>query len=200
MPIAELEKLLTQLVAEHQTMLQCLDAHQAAMRQFRLDDLAIASSGIEQSRTRIAFLETRRRLTMQQVVRLHKVSPTAPLAEIANIVPQYKLSLLRLREQLKQLAGQIARKSTVSGKSGQRVAGPPQHGRAADRQRRAAGERIHPPRHPERTPPHRHHGRRWLEEGFRGQGSGNKQERSPNRQTQSEKRFIPKPQTLNPEP
>ena len=115
-PIAELEKLLTQLVAEHQQLLKSVDAHATAMRTMALADLAAAGSAIEQCRTRIVFLEGRRRLAIGQIVRLHKVPPTASLAEIAAIVPQYKLSLLKLRDQLKTLTTQIARKTNVSGK------------------------------------------------------------------------------------
>ncbi|HEX8340646.1 MAG TPA: flagellar export chaperone FlgN [Tepidisphaeraceae bacterium] len=115
-PIAELEKVLTQLVAEHGQLLKCVDAHASAMRTMAVADLAAAGSAIEQSRTRIMFLEGRRRLAIAQIVRLHKVPPTASLAEIAAAAPQYKLSLLKLRDQLKALTTQIARKTNVSGK------------------------------------------------------------------------------------
>jgi hypothetical protein len=113
--IAELEKLLGQLVTEHGQLLKCVDAHGVAMRSLRTEDLIAAGSEIEKCRTRILFLEARRRMALQQITRLHKVPPTASLGEIADLVPQYKLSLLKLREQLRQLTGQIGRKTKISG-------------------------------------------------------------------------------------
>lgn len=115
-PIAELEKLLTMLLAEHRTLLAAVTAHQDAMRSFRFDDLTGAQDAIEASRTRIVMAEARRRVTVQQIVRLHKLPATASLTQIAEVAPQHKQSLLKLRDELKLLAGQITRKTTVSSK------------------------------------------------------------------------------------
>lgn len=115
-PIAELEKLLTMLLAEHRTLLDAITAHQDAMRTFRFDDLATAQDAIEASRTRIVMTEARRRVLVQQIVRLHKLPATVSLTQIAEVAPQHKKNLLKLRDELKLLAGQITRKTTVSSK------------------------------------------------------------------------------------
>ena len=114
--IAELEKVLGQLVAEHATLLTRFQEHAAAMPALRLGDLAAAGQAIEASRTRIVFLESRRKLAIAQVVRLHKVSPTASLAELAELSPPHRLALLKHREQLRALVAQIARRGTISAK------------------------------------------------------------------------------------
>jgi hypothetical protein len=119
MPIADLEKLLLQIAAEHRTLLANLTLHQDAMRTFKLDEMTAAGEAVEASRTRLVMLEARRRVLVQQIARLHKLAPNASLAEIAAIAPQHKAGLLKIRDELKLITGQITRRTTVS----QKVAG-----------------------------------------------------------------------------
>jgi hypothetical protein len=115
--IAELEKLLTLIVSEHHVLSDAIQRHQDAMRAFQFDDLAAAQEAIEASRTRLVMHEARRRVFVQQIVRFHKLPGDASLLQIAEAAPpQYRKNLLKLRDDLKLLAGQIARKTTVSSK------------------------------------------------------------------------------------
>ncbi len=115
-PIGELEKLLTTIVAEHRVLSDAVQAHQDAMRQFRFDDMNAAQEAIEASRTRLVLQEARRRMIVQQVVRLHKLPANASLQQIADAAPQFRKSLVKLRDELKFITGQITRKTTISGK------------------------------------------------------------------------------------
>ncbi|HEY0007795.1 MAG TPA: hypothetical protein VGB55_03640 [Tepidisphaeraceae bacterium] len=117
--IVELEKLLGQIVAEHNMLLGGIEAHQDAMKQFRIDDVATCGKMIESSRTRMVLLEARRRMLVQQIVRINKLPADAALSDIAALVPQHKAALLKRREELKTLTALISRKTLVSS----RVAG-----------------------------------------------------------------------------
>ncbi len=115
-PIAELEKLLARMLADHKTLLAAIESHQVAMKGFRFDELTEAGEKIEALRTQIVITEARRRVVIQQIVRLHKLPATVSLAEIADVVPLHRLPLLKLRDELKLVTGQISRKTTVSAK------------------------------------------------------------------------------------
>jgi len=115
-PIAELEKLLNAIVTEHRTLSDTVQAHQDAMRQFRFEDMTTAQEAIEASRTRMVIHEARRRMFVQQIVRLHKLPANASLQQIADAAPQFRKNLLKLRDDLKLITGQITRKTTISGK------------------------------------------------------------------------------------
>lgn len=115
-PIAELEKLMTALVKEHQVLCDAVQMHQDAMRKFKPEELAAAQAAVESSRTRILSHESRRRVVVQQVARLHKLPMNASLQQIADAAPQYRKNLLKLRDDLKTLTAQISRKTTVSAK------------------------------------------------------------------------------------
>jgi hypothetical protein len=111
----ELEKLLAQLIAEHKTLLNAVELHLEAMRTFKFEHVSQATEAVEASRTRVMMLETRRRVVIQQICRMNKLPANATLTQIADVAtPQGKVTLLKLREELKQIAGQISRKTNVS--------------------------------------------------------------------------------------
>lgn len=115
MQTAELEKLLAQLVHEHGILLNAVELHLEAMRTFKFERVAQATEAIESSRMRIVMLETRRRIVIQQLCRLNKLPASATLAQIAEVAtPQGKANLLKLREALKQITTQVAKKTNVS--------------------------------------------------------------------------------------
>lgn len=118
-PIAELEKLLAQIVAEHRTLLDGLHLHVEAMKAFKIDNVSIATDAVEASRVRIVMFESRRKVLLQQIARTYKLPVTATLRQIADIAPEHRVSLLKHREALQQITDEIARKTTVSS----RVAG-----------------------------------------------------------------------------
>lgn len=113
-PIVELEKLLTLLVRDHQELADAMQQHQQAMRNLRSDLLTSARTQIESCRNRILAHETRRRVVVQQIIRLHRLQPNPSLQQLAEVVPAYRDRLLKLREELTRLTAQIGRQNTIS--------------------------------------------------------------------------------------
>src|SRR4030081_3353629 len=114
--ISELEAILVELIAEHQRLLKHLHAQQAAMKQFDLKTMDAAANQQEASRLRIATLETKRRLFVQQITRAHNAPGNLTIADIAKLYPQRASVLLELRATLKDLISQVSVRATVSGK------------------------------------------------------------------------------------
>ena len=114
--ISELEKNLQSQVAEHRTLFAAVTKHLDAMRQFDLAAITAAADAVEASKGRVVGLEGRRRNLMAQVIRTHKFDAAITLADIADQVPAHRVSLTKLREQLRGLTQEIASKSTVSTK------------------------------------------------------------------------------------
>ncbi|MGN6505008.1 MAG: flagellar export chaperone FlgN [Tepidisphaeraceae bacterium] len=115
-PIAELEKVLAQLVAEHRTLLEAVTAHTDAMRGFDHQKITAAADAVEASRKRIGLYEMKRKTQMQQVARTHKLPADVSLRQIAEAVPEHRENLTRLREALRDLAQQISHKTSISGR------------------------------------------------------------------------------------
>ncbi|HEX8325836.1 MAG TPA: hypothetical protein VF595_18170 [Tepidisphaeraceae bacterium] len=114
--IAELEKALAAQVAEHRILLAAVNAHLDAMRTFSLPDITAAADAVEASRGRAVHHEKRRLALMAQVVRTHKLQANVTLAEIAVAVPAHRMSLMRLRDELRELTADIAARTGVSAK------------------------------------------------------------------------------------
>jgi hypothetical protein len=122
--IAELDKLLAQLVAEHNTLAGCMDTHLAAMKRMSADEIVAAGASIELCRTRLVSIENRRRVLVQQIVRINKLPAAASLSDIAAVcLPPAKASLLKRRDELKLVTGLVKRKSLVSAKLAGALAG-----------------------------------------------------------------------------
>ncbi len=115
--IVELEKLLTSIIAEHRVLSDAIQAHQDAMRTFKVDALAVAQQAIESSRTRLLSFEARRRVTVQQIARVHRLPADPSLMQIADVAPPVsRKNLMKLRDDLRAITEQVARKTTVSAK------------------------------------------------------------------------------------
>ncbi|MBA3273366.1 MAG: flagellar export chaperone FlgN [Chthoniobacterales bacterium] len=122
--LPEIESLLQLLIAEHQKLLAHVDLQQAAMRAFDMRTMDQAAKLQEAARLRIASLETRRRGVILQIARLSKLNEKdLTLAKLAEMNPQRGVQLLRLRNELKTIAQQIAQKTNVAGKLASAVAG-----------------------------------------------------------------------------
>ena len=112
--VLELEKALAAQVAEHRVLFAAVTRHLDAMRLFDLNAINTASDAVEASRSRVVGLESRRRGLMAQVVRTHKLPDGITLSDLADAVPTHRVSLLKLREQLRGLTAEISAKSGVS--------------------------------------------------------------------------------------
>jgi hypothetical protein len=117
--LVELERVLEQLIAEHRKLLAHVEAQQAAMRKLDLKTIEQTSSLQEMTRVRIGALEQRRKLAVAQLALSLRMAGTPTLAALAEAMPAARSRLLALREQLRDLAGQVAARARVAG----RVAG-----------------------------------------------------------------------------
>ena len=118
-PIAELEKLLVQIIAEHAALLGGLHLHVEAMKSFKIADVSAATDIVEASRVRIVMFESRRRALLQQIARTYKLPAAATLRQIADAAPEHRVSLMKHRAELQAITQEISNKTTVSS----RVAG-----------------------------------------------------------------------------
>jgi hypothetical protein len=112
--LAELESVLTMLVAEHRKLLTFTDAQQAAMRSVDLAALDAAVNGQEACRLRITTLEVRRRGLAVQLTKGHKVEQPVTLTKLADLYPQRRQSLFKLRDELRDVASTISNRTKVS--------------------------------------------------------------------------------------
>ena len=111
----DLEAALQQLVAEHRTLLANLEAQQQAMRKLNVEALEVATAAQEASRLRIATIDTRRRLLVQQIAKLARLDEKQlTLAKLADLHPPRRPQLLALRTELKDLAAKITHKAAVA--------------------------------------------------------------------------------------
>lgn len=121
--LTELENVLEHLIGEHRRMLGMLDAQQKAMKAMALDEIEACSHRQESSRLRIATLEARRQMLVQQLARLGRLSGSVTLAQVAQVFPQNGPKLLALRDELKGLVRQITERTNIAGKLASAVLG-----------------------------------------------------------------------------
>jgi hypothetical protein len=112
--LAELESVLTMLVAEHRKLLTFTDAQQAAMRSVDLAALDAAVNGQEACRLRITTLEVRRRGLAVQLTKGQRVEQPVTLTKLADLYPQRRQSLFKLRDELRDVASTISNRTKVS--------------------------------------------------------------------------------------
>jgi hypothetical protein len=116
-PLAELENILRLLVAEHRKLLAHVEAQQSAMRAMDLAALDVAMNQQEAARLRIATIENRRRAAVVQIARAARIDPNGlTLTKLATLYPAQGQPLLLLRDELKEVAAQIGKRTQVSGR------------------------------------------------------------------------------------
>jgi hypothetical protein len=113
--VQDLETLLDQLVAEHKKLLGYVQQQTAAMKEMDLPAMEAARTQQEACRQRIRQIDHRRRGTVQQLSRLHKLSDELTLTQISELYPQNAAALTKKRDVLKRLAAEIALKTNVAG-------------------------------------------------------------------------------------
>jgi hypothetical protein len=112
--LAELESVLTMLVAEHRRLLTFTDAQQAAMRSVDLGALDAAVNGQEACRLRITTLDVRRRGLVVQLTKGQRVEQPVTLTKLADFYPQRRQPLFKLRDELRDVASTISNRTKVS--------------------------------------------------------------------------------------
>jgi hypothetical protein len=121
--ISDLHAILAQLIAQHRKLLELLDAQHAAMKAFDLGAMADLMPRQEMTRLCIGDLENKRRSLMRQIAAAHKLPEEPRLARMAELFPQHAQALLKVRSELRDLAGQIAQRSQLSGRLASAVLG-----------------------------------------------------------------------------
>ena len=121
--IADLELLLKQMIDEHRKLLKQVEQQHDAMRHLDRKLIDETTKLQEGSRTRIAALETRRRLVVLQIARGLKLNGEPKIPALAEHFPQRKLALLSLRDQLRQLVKEISTKNQIAGRLANAVLG-----------------------------------------------------------------------------
>ena len=122
--LPELENVLRLLIDEHRRLLAHLEAQQAAMKAFDLKALDDARNQQEASRLRVTSLENRRRATVVLVARALRVdAQTLTVTRLAELQPAAAKSLLKLRDELRAIASQVATRTHVAGRLASAVLG-----------------------------------------------------------------------------
>jgi hypothetical protein len=117
--ILELETLLRALVGEHKKLLTAFEHQQQAMRAFDVKMMEDVGSAQEACRMRISTLETKRRALVAQLARGARLAGQPNVSQLAELFPERKAELLRLRTELRDVVQQVATRTHVAG----RVAG-----------------------------------------------------------------------------
>lgn len=116
--LAELESVLTMLIAEHRRLLTFTDAQQAAMRVVDLFALDAAVNGQEACRLRITTLDVRRRGLVAQLVKgqpvAQPIGQPVTLTKLGELYPLRRQSLYKLRDELRDVASTISNRTKVS--------------------------------------------------------------------------------------
>ena len=114
--LLELENILQALVDEHRKLSSHVATQQNAMKTLQIETMQDAMHRQESTRLRIAALDNRRRLLVQQIARLMRTGDDVTITQIAAAFPQNGPRLLQLRNDLKRLAQQIADSTHVAGR------------------------------------------------------------------------------------
>ena len=115
--LPELENVLQLLVAEHRRLLAHLEAQQAAMKAFDLKALDDARNQQEACRLRVATLENKRRAAVALIAKTLRVDgQTLMLTRLAELQPASRNALLKLRDELRDLAARITARTHVAGR------------------------------------------------------------------------------------
>ena len=115
--LPELESVLQSLVNEHRRLLAHLEAQQAAMKAFDLPALDDSRNQQEASRLRVATLENKRRAIVAMLAKALRVEGRElTLTRLADLQPARRDALLKLRDELRDLAARITARTHVAGR------------------------------------------------------------------------------------
>jgi hypothetical protein len=110
----ELESLLTELLVEHRKMLGHVESQLAAMKQMNVRQMEAARNLQNASRSRIIGLENRRRIVTQQIARVNQLKTEPKIPQLAEMFPQRRVPLLKLRADLETVMKDVQSQSFVS--------------------------------------------------------------------------------------
>jgi FlgN protein len=114
--VTDLETILQQMIVEHGKLLKLTENQHAAMKKLDRKAMDEATNLQDSSRLRIASLEQKRRSLVIQISRALRLTGEVKIPQIAEHFPQRKQALLKLREELRNLIGQVTTKNHIAGK------------------------------------------------------------------------------------
>ena len=114
--VADLESVLGNLIVEHRKLLKLLEAQQGAMRHFKLELMEEITLQQEKLRMRIVSLENQRKQIVLQIVKQNRIEGEVTLSRLAELYPPRKESLLKLKDELRKIIGQVQTRGTVAGR------------------------------------------------------------------------------------
>jgi hypothetical protein len=121
--LLEIEAILAQLVAEHRRLLAQVDAQQAAMRALKLEAIEQATHQQESTRLRIATLDTKRRALGLQIARAMRIKDEPTITRLAQLFPARSDAIIKLRDELKAVIGEIAARTNLAARLAAAVLG-----------------------------------------------------------------------------
>lgn len=114
--VADLEAILQQLILEHKKLFKHLESQQAAMKSLNLKAMDDATQQLEAARLRIATSEHRRRSLVLQIAKAHRLQGEPKIPQLADLFPQRKAALLKLRAELREVVTAVVSRNHVAGK------------------------------------------------------------------------------------
>lgn len=112
----DLEVILDQLIVEHRKLLQYIQQHATAMKQMDITAMEQSRAQQEACRLRVKAIDTRRKLTVINLMKLHKLPVEPTLSQIAQLYPQQGQSLINKRDTLRAIVGELALRTNVTSK------------------------------------------------------------------------------------
>jgi hypothetical protein len=106
--LADLQSLLRQIADEHRKLLGQMEAQHAAMKRFDAPAMADLVNQQEATRLRINQLEIRRKAMTRALMQAARLAEEPTLTRLAELFPPYAPALLKIRDELRDLAGAIA--------------------------------------------------------------------------------------------
>ncbi|MBV8779806.1 MAG: flagellar export chaperone FlgN [Phycisphaerae bacterium] len=117
--ILDIETVMQQLIDEHRKVLAQVVKQREAMKAFNVREMEDIALLQEATRLRIVKLELQRRALVQQIVKLYKLKGTPTISQLSELFPQQRETLFRLRDELREVMGEVRSRTQIAG----RVAG-----------------------------------------------------------------------------
>jgi len=124
--VLELETILQNLLVEHRKLLKLVEQHESAIRAMDLKGMDACASQQEAARLRVAALNNQRISVVQQLVRTMRIDlgpDGLTLKRLAELHPPRRAALLKLRDELREVATAISNRTKVSGRVTRAVLG-----------------------------------------------------------------------------
>jgi hypothetical protein len=120
--LADLQTVLSLLIAEHRKLLAEVEKHHAAIKTIDVPGMEASRVRQEALRVAIASIDQRRRILCDQIAAAAKI--TAPtLTKLAEVDPHHRARILAQRDELRSIAQQINQRSHVAGRVATSVLG-----------------------------------------------------------------------------